>query len=150
MRIQLKALFILVAIAAGISSWLAQRRTPLLPGALVQIVDPIQTNRASKSRNTDFESAFYSLLINKLTAKNPEILIGMSDPNKQLREEVRLESVSEGDFTTLYTVHAWGNALTSDRERLKAIMNIAFEALNTLSKNQSRASSTKILSVPSL
>jgi hypothetical protein len=150
MRVQLKALFILVAIAAAISSWLAQRRTPLYPGALVQIVDPVQANPASASRHTDFENAFYTLLVDKLATEHPDIVIGTGDPNIQIREVIRLKLMAESDRTTLFSVHVWGNALTSDRERLKSMMKTAVEALNALSEDKSRVSTIKILITPSL
>ncbi len=152
MQLRLKSLFILIAIAAAISSWLATRKTPLYPGALVQIVDgiPGNDNPVPIDQNAAFENAFYQLLVDKLAAQQPKIIDGMSDPNAEIRDVIRLESMSKSDKTELYSVNAWGNALTSDREQIKTIMKIAVQTLDALSKDKSRASKTKILNLPPL
>lgn len=145
---KLKSLLVLIAIAAALSSWIATRKTPLYPGALVQVVD--NRNPIPVVPNAAFEDAFYDLLVAKLAAQEPKTIGGMNDPNAEIRDLIRLESVSKSDSTKLISVEAWGNAFTSDREQVKTIMVIAFETLTSMSQDKSRASRTKILNFPLL
>ncbi|MGN6547435.1 MAG: hypothetical protein ACTHK7_20450 [Aureliella sp.] len=151
MRIGLKSLFLLTAIAAAISCWLATRQTPQYSVALVQLVDPLPgAARASSEREAEFADAFYRLLLEELASQHSKVLERMHEPRRELRQAIRLKIVGQSNHTTLVSFETWGNSFTSSPAELNELTQAAVRSLRSLPKKSSLHSTMKILNLPAM
>ncbi|MFN3192860.1 MAG: hypothetical protein ACE361_20285 [Aureliella sp.] len=142
MRIQLRLLFVLLAVAAVIFSWLANRDTARFRASLIQYV-PSQGDRP-------FEDEFYEKTLAKLKQDYSEIYRKMQHPEKEIRDAVRIEVSDKASTSQLITVNAWGNPLTGDDTELKEVYGCAIEALHDMGGPGPGQRKVKLLNIPKL
>lgn len=141
MKISLRYLFLLTALFALFSLWLAYRSAELYPGALVQFVDTSGFKNPPMDANA-ITSEFYATL-----SKDVESTLSLQMSEEDLRKQIPIEIMNDHHSSLLVRISARGNPLTTNREKLKDIYKLA---LNQIRSKSSPTTKVKMLVSPQL
>ena len=117
MKLRLRTLFVITAVFACLSMWIATRQTMRYPAVLVQAVYPLAPTGANAVTSVELEDAFYAALSKKIAnnSSSPSAL----GKHMDVRNQIRFENITKDNKSSLIMVSAWGNPLLSNDDQIK-------------------------------
>jgi hypothetical protein len=151
MKIRLRSLFALTAMAAIVSCWLAMRKVERTNGALFQVTGVTPTTWSGDGGGEErLSERFYSTTLKYLRTRSPETIAQLRPPERMLRQAIRFETCGQDAQTALVKVTALGNPLTGDDDMLETFMEASVESLRALADDPPNGTRIKLLNLPRL